>query len=149
MDPGGVINHKLCVITTSQTNRLQGRFETRTWVRSGGCGGYLSGLINLIASCAQPGLVGFFVRFFFFIISEAGTLLLSAAASHQKRCERRRGEPGRAGRLSETGNPPRCGDVCMFNLHSGSPAIYLSSWMWPNIQSRGVPMINLIFKRYG
>lgn len=35
IDPDGVINHKPCVITTGPTTRLQGRFETRTWVRSG------------------------------------------------------------------------------------------------------------------
>lgn len=62
IDPDGVINHKPCVITTGPTTRLQGRFETRTWVRSGW---------DLI----RPGSV-FFV---FFLISKAATLLLSVA----------------------------------------------------------------------
>lgn len=137
IDPGGVINHKLCVITTSQTNRLQGRFETRMWVRSGGRGDYLSELINLTGlHWTRP---------------KAGTLSLSAAGqhiSHHKHHKRWRGEPVRALHLSETGNLPRCGDMHMFNLlHSGSLDIYLSLWIWQNLNSSSMPVIKPDFQK--
>lgn len=138
IDPSGVINHKLCVITTSQTNRLQGRFETRMRVRSGGRGGYLSELINLTGLHCWARV-------------KAGTLSLSAAGrhiSHHKHHKRWWVEPGRALYLSETGNPPRCGDMHMFNLmHSGSLDIYLSLWIWQKINSSEMSVIKPYFQK--
>lgn len=92
-------------------------------MRSGGRGGYLSELINLIGLHAEPGSVAFL-----FFISKAGTPSLSAAGrrvSHQNRHKRER--VSQAVCLSETGNPPRFKDMCIFNLlHSGLLDIYLS-----------------------
>lgn len=132
IDPGGVINHKLCVITTSQTNRLQGRFETRMRVRSGG-----GGVLSIGANQSH--------RFALLNLGQSWhVVIISSRAAHFSP----RVEPGRALYLSETGNPPRCGDMCMFNLlHSGSLDIYLSLWIWQNLNSSGMPVIKPYFQK--